>query len=287
MKSAVTTQLTGRVVTGKGEGASLTQLDWARQQFVDKLGIDPFPGTLNLTLDTPDALAEWRTWQTTRGIVIEPPNAAWCSARCYFVRIANQINGAIVLPQVNGYAPSQIEIIANVSLREKLNLRDDDALTLELTIAANPNARENALAYLRAHNVMSVATHGPEGLWSAAVFYVNDNFDLYFLSAPTSRHSLNIAASPRVAVTIQQEYDDWRAIQGLQLEARATQLDGLEQARAILLYGKKFSIVANIAHAPVAIAQAFARVAWYRLTPTRVYFVDNSLGFGHRDEIAM
>ncbi len=287
----MTTQLTGRVVTGKGEGARLTQLDWARAQFVEKLGIDPFPGTLNLTLDTSDALTTWAEWQTTRGVVIEPPNAEWCNARCYPVRIAEQINGAIVLPKVHGYAPTQIEIIANVSLREKLRLRDGDALTLEIQDPSGfrkpegSDARDNALAYLRAHNVMSVATHGPEGLWSAAVFYVNDNFDLYFLSAPTSRHSLNLAANPRAAATIQHEYDDWRAIQGIQLEGSVTRLEGLEQARAILLYGKKFSIVANIARAPAAIAQAFARIAWYRITPTRVYFVDNSLGFGHRDEI--
>lgn len=130
----MTNKLIGRVVTGKGEGASLTQLDWARQQFVAKLGIDPFPGTLNLILDTPDALAVWAEWQTTRGIVIDPPNAEWCSARCYFVRIANQINGAIVLPEVNGYAPSQIEIIANVSLRETLQLKDGDAVTLQIEL---------------------------------------------------------------------------------------------------------------------------------------------------------
>lgn len=277
--------ISGRVISGLGQGSAFTRLDWAREQFIEKLGIDPFPGTLNLILETPGALATWAEWKTTPGVVITPPNADWCNARCYPVRIANQINGAIVLPEVNGYSSAQIEIIAEVSLRETLRLQDGDALTLEIRIAPNPNARENALAYLRAHNVMSVATNGPEGLWAAAVFYVNDDFVLYFLSAPTSRHSVNIAANPRVAVTIQQEYDDWRAIKGIQLEGVVSRLEGLEQARAILLYGKKFPIVANIARAPTEIAQAFARVAWYRITPTRVCFVDNSQGFGHRDEI--
>ncbi|RME49670.1 MAG: DUF120 domain-containing protein, partial [Chloroflexi bacterium] len=40
--------LRGRVVTGQGEGARFTQLPWVRAQFVDRLGIDPHPGTLNL-----------------------------------------------------------------------------------------------------------------------------------------------------------------------------------------------------------------------------------------------
>ena len=289
----MTAKITGRVVSGAGQGAQFTQLDWARAQFIDKLGIDPFPGTLNLVLDSPDALAAWAEWKTSPGVLITPPDARWCDARCYPIHIAGRVHGAIILPEVNGYSSAQIEIIADVSLRERLKLKDGDALTLELKTAPKLNTRENARArqvaqaYLREHNVMTVATNGPEGLWAAAVFYVNENFDLYFLSAPSSRHSLNIAASPRVAVTIQEDYDDWKKIQGIQLEGSATRLDGLEQARAILLYGKKFSIVANIAQAPAVIAQAFARVAWYRITPTRVFFVDNSLGFGHRDFIAV
>lgn len=288
----MTAKLTGRVVTGLGQGAQLTQLEWARAQFVDKLGIDPFPGTLNVMVDASDASA-WEQWKTAPGVEIVPPNADWCNARAYPIRVAGRVNGAIILPEVAGYSPTQIEIIANVSLRETLQLNDGDALALELAMDENANARENtdarvnAQAYLRAHNVMTLATHGPEGLWAAAVFYVHENFDLYFLSSPSTRHSLNLAANPRVAVTIQADYDDWRAIKGIQLEGNVTRLEGLEQARAILLYGKKFSIVGNIARAPAEIARAFSRVAWYRVTPTRVYFVDNSQAFGHRDEIAL
>lgn len=147
--------------------------------------------------------------------------------------------------------------------------------------------RENALAYLRGHNVMTVGTKGPEGLWSAAVFYVSDGFTLYFLSAPGSRHSLNIAREARVAATIQEDYRECRAIKGIQLEGHASRLEGPEQARAALLYGRKFPIVADLARAPAEIARAFSRIAWYRLAPTRLYLVDNSQGFGHRDEIAM
>lgn len=288
----MTAKLTGRVVTGLGQGAQLTQLEWARAQFVDKLGIDPFPGTLNVMVDASDASA-WEQWKTAPGVEIVPPNADWCNARAYPIRVAGRVNGAIILPEVAGYSPTQIEIIANVSLRETLQLNDGDALALELAMDENANARENtdarvnAQAYLRAHNVMTLATHGPEGVWAAAVFYVHENFDLYFLSSPSTRHSLNLAANPRVAVTIQADYDDWRAIKGIQLEGNVTRLEGLEQARAILLYGKKFSIVGNIARAPAEIARAFSRVAWYRVTPTRVYFVDNSQAFGHRDEIAL
>ena len=39
-------ELLGRLATGSGQGKHFTRLDWAREQFLDKLGIDPFPGTM-------------------------------------------------------------------------------------------------------------------------------------------------------------------------------------------------------------------------------------------------
>ena len=36
-----------------------------------------------------------------------------------------------------------------------------------------------------------------------------------------------------------------------------------------------------------ALARALASVRVYRLTPTRVYFIDNSKGLGHREEVKL
>lgn len=149
----------------------------------------------------------------------------------------------------------------------------------------NSELRQRVLDYLQGHNVMTLATNGPEGLWAAAVFYVNDNIDLYFLSSPKSRHGVNIAANPQVAATIQEDYKAWPEIKGIQLEGAVFKLDGLEQAAAIARYGKNFSLVANLAQAPVEIAKAFSKVSWYKVVPESFYFIDNSLGFGHRDRI--
>lgn len=149
------------------------------------------------------------------------------------------------------------------------------------------SARARALAYLQNHNVMTLATTGPEGLWAAAVFYVNNDFTLYFLSAPTTRHSQNIAAQPGVAATIQEDYKDWPEIKGIQLEGQAQRLEGVERAAAITRYGLKFPIVGNLAQAPAQIVKAMSKIAWYKVTPERLYFIDNSLGLGHRDEVPL
>ena len=147
--------------------------------------------------------------------------------------------------------------------------------------------REKTLAYLSDRNVMTLATTGPQGLWAAAVFYVNDGFTLYFLSAPTSRHSLNIEAQPAISAAIQEDYKDWREIKGVQLEGEARRIEGAEQAAAISRYGLKFPIVGNLATAPAEIVKAMSRIAWYKVVPTRLYFIDNSLGLGHRDEVPL
>ena len=146
-------------------------------------------------------------------------------------------------------------------------------------------ARDRAVEYLAGHRVMTLATYGPEGPWAAAVFYANDGFDLYFISSPASRHSRNLATYAAVAATVHEDYFDWREIKGIQVEGTVEPVSGAEEARVRGLYGKKFPIAADLAAAPAAIVAAFAKVRWYRLTAVRAYFVDNSAGFGHRDQV--
>jgi hypothetical protein len=145
--------------------------------------------------------------------------------------------------------------------------------------------RSRVQAYLGAHHVMTLATAGDEGPWAAAVFYVHHGWALYFLSAAASRHCRNMAQNPRVSATIQEDYTEWRQIKGIQLEGTATRLSGEEQARARDLYGAKFPLLRDTAGLPAEIAAALASISWYRIAPERAWFVDNSVAFGHRDEI--
>lgn len=144
--------------------------------------------------------------------------------------------------------------------------------------------RQMALSYLRDHRVMTLATVGETGVWAAAVFYVSREFDFYFLSAGHTRHARNMAENPKVAATIQEDYEDWPAIQGVQLEGGVRQLDGQERERAISWYMAKFPFLAGAAP---QLATALLKVDWYQLRAERLYFIDNSLGLGHRDEIVL
>lgn len=126
-------EFSGRVVTGRGEGAFFTGADWARRSFKELLGIDPWPGTMNLELDDPDSLAAWRALKETRGLPVETPDPRWCDARCFPVVVAERERGAIVLPDVADYAPNRVEIIAARNLREALGLEDGDAVKVTAT----------------------------------------------------------------------------------------------------------------------------------------------------------
>lgn len=142
--------------------------------------------------------------------------------------------------------------------------------------------RQLALDYLANHQVMTLATHGPQGLWAAAVFYANLEFDLYFLSAGHTRHAQNLASESRSAATIQEDYKDWPAIQGIQLEGVVRLLTEEEREPAVAHYSAKYPFIAQ---ADPQIQEALTKVNWYCLTPDKLYFIDNSKGLGHRDEI--
>jgi uncharacterized protein YhbP (UPF0306 family) len=146
------------------------------------------------------------------------------------------------------------------------------------------DSRVAALKYLAQHQVMTLATGAGGKIWAAAVFYVNLDFYLFFLSAGHTRHARHLAESPWAAATIQEDYDDWQKIKGIQLEGPVKLLSGATQQRAIQVYSKKFSFLDK---ATGVLAAALTKVNWYQLTPSRLYYIDNSLGFGHREEVPL
>lgn len=139
--------------------------------------------------------------------------------------------------------------------------------------------------HLQSHHVATLATMGPDGIWAAAVFYAHEGWDLYYLSSPGSRHGTNLVHSAQVAVTIQADYADWPGIKGVQIEGVVDELSGDAELHARQLYGQKFPVVGKLSQAPAAIVKALAKVRWYRIKPQRLLYIDNALGFGHREEV--
>lgn len=141
--------------------------------------------------------------------------------------------------------------------------------------------------YLQEHHVATLATATGDKVWAAAVFYVHDGHTFYFLSSPASRHCENLGRNAHVALTVQEDYADWPAIKGVQLEGIASEIVGCEAKLARSLYGQKFPVVGKIAQAPAAIVRVMSKVHWYKVVPSKLYFIDNSVEFGHRRELTL
>ncbi|RTK95102.1 pyridoxamine 5'-phosphate oxidase family protein [Candidatus Saccharibacteria bacterium] len=63
---------------------------------------------------------------------------------------------------------------------------------------------EQVREYLKAHNVLQLATASSDGQpWVCNVhYYSDDGLNIYWISTPDRRHSLEIAANPKVAAVI-------------------------------------------------------------------------------------
>jgi uncharacterized protein YhbP (UPF0306 family) len=150
--------------------------------------------------------------------------------------------------------------------------------------------KQQILEYMESHNTMTLGTCHGEVPWAATVFYASDGLRLYFFSAPDSRHCQNLAANARVAVTIQEDYRDWRKIKGIQLEGRAAPVDSLiEKGKAMAAYARKYPEVMKVFGNPAsgALYQAFLKVRFYSVAPEKVFFIDNEQGFGKRQELVV
>jgi CTP-dependent riboflavin kinase len=126
--------LSGTVVSGARQAAFFTQLDWVRSQCLDRLGFEPFPGTLNLQISEQDQPAAAKLFRLP-GMPLAPADGNFCEGRVYPVCIGT-IPGAIVLPEENVriHDTGVLEILAPVSLREALHLEDGDRVNLAVRL---------------------------------------------------------------------------------------------------------------------------------------------------------
>jgi uncharacterized protein len=150
--------------------------------------------------------------------------------------------------------------------------------------------KQQVLSYLETHNTMTLGTCSGDVPWAATVFYASDDLRLYFFSVPDSRHCQNLAANPRVAVTVQEDYHDWQKIKGIQLEGTAILVDSIaEKAKAMAVYARKYPEVIRLFTNPASglFYKAFLKVKFYCVVPQKLFFIDNEEGFGKRQELVI
>ncbi|MGD8565935.1 MAG: DUF120 domain-containing protein [Candidatus Bathyarchaeota archaeon] len=127
--------LEGIVFTGLGEGAYYIKREHYKKQFLEKLGFDPYPGTLNLKLTTEydeKTRSELNNYPAIDIEGFKNENRTFGSVRCYPAIIENKVKGALVSALRSHYDISVVEVIAPVFLRTKLKLKDGHKVKVEV-----------------------------------------------------------------------------------------------------------------------------------------------------------
>ena len=137
--------LRGSVTGGMGEGRHYISLPGYSRQFREKLGYEPYPGTLNVSLDAgskrarsaidafePIPIEGWEDEERTYG-----------SASCYPASVENSEGTTyspahVIVPDRTHHDEGQLELIAPDKLRDELGLLDDD--TIQVHVAERGDA---------------------------------------------------------------------------------------------------------------------------------------------------
>ncbi len=129
--------LEGTLFTGLGEGAYYVTKEGYRKQFIEKLGFDPYPGTLNLKLTSEydiKSLSELETYPAVTLEGFEDESRTYGAVRCYPAIINNKEKGAVINALRTHYGESVIEIVSPTCLRSRLKLKDGHKVKVEILI---------------------------------------------------------------------------------------------------------------------------------------------------------
>lgn len=136
--------------------------------------------------------------------------------------------------------------------------------------------RQQIYAYLEQGKLAQLATARDDRPWVCTVYYVVDEyFDIYWLSYPTRRHSQDVAANSRVALTVAIKPD--LPVIGVQMEGEAGEVTDPAAAEAVMQryvdkYDEGKQFLANI-------RRGTNKHRLYRLRPERIVLFDE-MNFG-------
>lgn len=130
--------LHGAVTAGMGEGRHYISLPGYMEQFVDRLGYEPFAGTLNVDLDEesvrergrmdaidPVRIDGWEDDERTYG-----PAFCWPATITTGGHTYEEVH--VIAPERTHHGDDQLEVIAPDRLRDAIGLEDGDSVTVDV-----------------------------------------------------------------------------------------------------------------------------------------------------------
>lgn len=123
--------IVGIVTAGLGEGTFFMSMDHYKKEIKKKLGFDAYPGTLNLKVEY-GQLYPFKKINPIKIMGFKKNNKIFGGAICYKAKI-DDIDGAIIIPDITKHKNDIIEFIAPINLKSGLDIKDGDKIKIQLT----------------------------------------------------------------------------------------------------------------------------------------------------------
>ena len=120
----------GIVISGYGEGAYFMGLDVYKNQFVDKIGFKPYKGTLNIEISEETLSILKKIPKESYGVI--EGSGRYGDVKFLNASLNQKIKGAVIFPKKTRHPNNLLEFIAPIKLRDELNIKNGDYVTLNL-----------------------------------------------------------------------------------------------------------------------------------------------------------
>jgi riboflavin kinase len=130
----------GNVISGMGEGAYYMSLEGYRRQFREKLGYEPYPGTLNIRLTDQiymNGRLELGKHPSTFINGFNDGTRTYGWVKCYRATINDGAidNAAVLVLERTHYDDSMLEVIAPISIKQAAGIKNGDRIKVQVRLA--------------------------------------------------------------------------------------------------------------------------------------------------------
>jgi riboflavin kinase len=133
----------GSVVSGMGEGAYYMSLEGYRRQFKERLGYEPYPGTLNIRLTDQIFMNSRRELGKHPSIFLDgfsDGTRTYGWVKCYRAAINDGAvdNAAVLVLERTHYDDSMLEVIAPMSIKQAAGIKNGQRVKVEVQLSQMP-----------------------------------------------------------------------------------------------------------------------------------------------------
>jgi riboflavin kinase len=132
----------GQVVSGMGEGAYYMSLEGYRRQFKEKLGYEPYPGTLNVRLTDQIFMNARRELGKHPSVFLDgfsDGTRTYGWVKCYRASINDKLdNAAALVLERTHYDDSMLEVIAPNSIKQLAGVKNGDRVRVQVRLGQMP-----------------------------------------------------------------------------------------------------------------------------------------------------